>query len=164
MFTKGCTNLAIFQQHSMKRRHVGKRHDLVSDEMASLLSSETRALTDKATWAQVADVVRGAFDEARFNARCDDIAGMATQVIESEDVVKVVNVAATTLGIQEAEKKSVLKHLIQGGDLTKYGLFNAVTRTAEDLSDYDRATDLERMGGAIIELSAGDWRRIATAA
>lgn len=43
-------------------------------------------------------------------------------------------------------------------------MLNAFTRTAEDLADYDRATDFERIGGQIIELPANDWKRIAEAA
>ena len=38
---------------------------------------------------------------------------------------------------------------------------NAITRTSQDLDDYDRATDLERLGGQIIELEQKDWAVIA---
>jgi hypothetical protein len=38
---------------------------------------------------------------------------------------------------------------------------NAVTRTAEDAADYDRATELEAAGGRVIELPAADWRALA---
>jgi len=34
----------------------------------------------------------------------------------------------------------LLRHLIEGGDLSQYGLINAVTRTAEDAKFYDRAS------------------------
>jgi hypothetical protein len=40
-------------------------------------------------------------------------------------------------------------------------LANAVTRTAEDAADYDRATALEAAGGRVLELPAADWRAIA---
>jgi hypothetical protein len=76
----------------------------------------------------------------------------------------VVEVTATRFGLNETERKSVLDHLIRGGDLSQYGLHNAITRTAEDLDDYDRASDFERFGGQIIELPANEWRQIAEAA
>ena len=47
------------------------------------------------------------------------------------------------------------------GDLSVWGLANAVTRTAEDVADYDRATELEATGGRVIELPRADWRAIA---
>jgi hypothetical protein len=38
-------------------------------------------------------------------------------------------------------------HLIEGGDLTRYGLFNAITRTAEDLGRLrPGSTEFERIG------------------
>lgn len=162
VWTKACTNLAVFSQASMKRRHVGGRHE-ITENLVHLLSDETRKATDKAVWLQVRDVVKGAFEEAQFDARLDDLRGLAEQKIEG-DVVKVVDLAAKTLDIRELEKPSILRHLIEGGDLSRYGLFNAVTRTAEDLKDYDRATDFERMGGKLIELAPTEWKRIAEAA
>jgi len=41
---------------------------------------------------------------------------------------------------------------------------NAVTRTAEDLESYDRATEFETFGGAIVDLPRKEWQRIAIAA
>ena len=162
VWTRACTNLAIFAQRSMRKYHVGGKHEL-TDGLVSLLSEKTKRLSDAATWAQVTDVVKGAFDRARFDASVDELVGMEVQKIQG-DVVKAVDLAARHFDMQEGEKKSVLKHLIEGGDLSRYGLFNAITRTAEDLADYDRATDFERLGGKVIELAANDWKRIAEAA
>jgi hypothetical protein len=164
VWTRACTNLAVFADQGMKKRHLGARHDLSSvvDNIRELLSDETRRQTDKAIWMQVRDVVRGAFNEAAFEARVKKIADTASQPIEA-DVVKVVELTARKFEMNEGERSSVLKNLIEGGDLTRYGLYNAVTRTAEDLSSYDRASEFERMGGEIIDLSRSQWTEIATA-
>lgn len=162
VWTKLCTNMAIASSRSMKRYHVGGKAEL-AEGFAELLSDKTKRMTDAATWAQIADVVKAAFEAARFDALISDVKGMAEQVITG-DPSKVVELAAARLNISEAEKPSILRHLIQGGDLTRYGLFNAVTRSAQDLDDYDRATDFERLGGKIIELPKSDWQEIAQAA
>ena len=164
VFTKVCTNMAMIADGGMKRRHVGSRNALTDGEQVRhLLSDATKRATDKAIWMQVRDVVRGAFDEAKFKATTDKMAGLAQDKIEG-DVVKVVEFGSKQFGFTETEGKSVLKHLIEGGDLTRYGLFNAVTRTAQDLDSYDRATEFEAMGGKIIELPKNDWQRMAKAA
>lgn len=59
---------------------------------------------------------------------------------------------------------SILQHLIRGADLSRYGLHSAITRTAEDLPDYDDATAFEAAGGTIIDLPQAEWRQLATAA
>lgn len=164
IFTKVCTNMAMIADGGMKRRHVGSRNAITDGEaVRHLLSDATKRATDKAIWMQVRDVVRGAFDEARFGANTDKLAGLAADKIEG-DVVRVVEFGAKQFGFTEGEGKSVLKHLIEGGDLTRYGLFNAVTRTAQDIESYDRATEFEAMGGKIIELPRNDWARMAKAA
>ena len=93
----------------------------------------------------------------------DKLAETSEQKIEG-DPVKVIEVTAKKFGLNEGEKQSVLRHLIEGADLTRYGLFNAVTRAAEDLEDYDRATEFEALGGKIIELPKQDWKTISAAA
>jgi len=48
--------------------------------------------------------------------------------------------------------------------LNRFGLFNAVTRAAQDIESYDRATELERVGAQVIELERSEWRELALAA
>jgi hypothetical protein len=162
IWTRACTNMAIFAQKSLRKTHVGARLDL-GDGLQELLSDRTKRITDAAVWSQVQDVVRSAFDEARFKAMVAPVGEMAAKKITGNPV-KAIELMGKRLNLTEGERGSVLRHLIEGGDLSQYGVFNAVTRTAEDLADYDRATDFERLGGQLIELPANDWKHIAEAA
>lgn len=162
VFTKACTNLATFGDSSIRKYHVGGRHEL-GDNVYSVLSESTRKVTDQALWLQVRDVVSAAFQEARFKTLCDQMAIAGKDRIE-DDPVKVIELTAKKFGMNNSEQSSVLKHLIEGGDLTRYGLFNAVTRTAEDIDSYDRATEFERFGGQIIELPKAQWAELVVAA
>lgn len=163
MLTKACTNLAFFKQRSMKKYHVGGRFDLGAHGVQELLSDQTKRLTDAAVWSQVKDVVANCFDALRFEESLVAIKAMTEQKIEG-DPVKAIETTAKRFSFTDGERSSVLRHLIEGGDLTRYGIFNAVTRTAEDLGDYDRATEFERIGGEIVELTKSEWRVIAEAA
>lgn len=164
MLTRACTNLAFFQQSGMKRRHVGTRNVLGDgDSIAELLSDRTKKLTDAAIWSQVQDVVKGAFDAVRFDAQIARITETTTQRIEA-DPVKVVEFTARKFGFTEPEKTGVLRNLIEGADLSRYGLFNAITRAAQDLDSYDRASEFEHIGADVIDLPQSSWREIANAA
>ena len=79
-------------------------------------------------------------------------------------MVEVVRGAGRRLGLTDDEGKGVLRHLIEGGDLSRYGLYTAVTRQSQDVEDYDRATELERIGAQVIELPKSEWRELAMAA
>lgn len=162
IYTHLCTNLAVVAERSTRKYHVGQRLD-VGEDTYQLLSDDTRRLTDAALWAQVGDVVKAAFDQVQFDAVADRFGEAAEDKIEG-DAAKVVEITAKKFDMSQHEKSSVLQHLIMGGDLTRYGLHSAVTRTAEDLPDYDRASLFEELGGKIIELPKSEWRELARAA
>lgn len=152
IFRLVCRNGLILPT-ALRKHHVGRAGDgaIGGDaETAELFSDETRKLDDAAFWAKVCDVVDGALDEMRFNKNVDKM--NAAGEVELGNPVEVVEIAADKFELSETEKESVLEHLTRGGDLSRYGLLNAVTRTAEDAGSYDRAIELERLGGTILEL------------
>jgi len=71
-------------------------------------------------------------------------------------------VTARRFSLSADEGAGVLAHLIRGGDLTQWGLCSAITRHSQDLADYDRATELERIGGRLVELPRSDWMSLAS--
>lgn len=163
MFTHACKNMAIFRESSLRKYHVGARAEL-AEAVQVMLSDRTKRITDAAIWSQVGDVVRGAFNPALFKNRIDEqVAPMVAQKITGK-IEKVVEVTTKHLNLGDAGRQSILRNLIEGADLSRYGLFNAITRAAEEVEDYDEATRFERAGGAVIELAANDWKRIAEAA
>jgi hypothetical protein len=160
-----CLNAAISPDGTYKKYHLGKGlGDSAEDAVRALLTDETRRADDKALWLKVRDVVAGAFDEQRFNAQCDRLEAATQDKIALDAGVsleKVVERVVERFDISEATGGSILKHLIAGGDLSRYGVVQAVTRASQDVDDYDTATELERIGGNIIELARDDWKQIA---
>lgn len=162
VFDSFCSNLATFSARSMRKYHVGAKHELGEDVFAQL-SKETRELTDKALWAQVGEIVKLAFDRAAFDALANDIEGAKAQKIDG-DPVKVVELTRKRFSFSEEQGTGILKALIEGADLSRMGLYNAVTRASQAVGDYDEASRMERIGGQIIELPANDWRELSLAA
>lgn len=163
VWEEGCTNLMVIKERSHRKYHVGSKHELGGEEVYAMLSDQTKALTDKALWAQIGDMVGAAFDRARFDATVEKLKATADEKITS-DPVKVIEVVAKRFGMNDGERGSVLRHLIEGGDLSQYGLQWAVTRAANDLESYDRASEFERFGGQIVELGKGEFRELIKAA
>ena len=60
----------------------------------------------------------------------------------SGDPVMAVAVLANRHGLNDTERGGVLRHLIREGDLSGYGVVNAVTHYSQEVEDYDRATEL----------------------
>jgi hypothetical protein len=165
LYDKWCSNLASFGERSVRKTHLGSRNELApGEELYELLSDDTKRLTDQALWAQVRDTVRNIFNLTKFHELVDKVEATSADAIESDNIPKVVEVTAKKFGLGGAQKNSVLKHLIEGGELSRFGLYNAVTRASQDQDDYDEATRMEILGGKIIELAPREWATLAKAA
>ena len=161
VFTTWCTNLAVMAQAAMKKYHVGRAFS--SDANFEVLRDETRKATDAAFWMQVQDVTRAAFQEDIWQAAVASIGEAGKAPITSTALPKVVEVAAAQFKLTDGQANSVLTYLAAGGDLTRWGLCSAVTRTANDQKDYEQASSLERLGGEILDLPSSQWQAIAEA-
>lgn len=166
--TLACTNGMIVAS-SFGKAHLGRKQSNGNGDGADLgdafelWSDKTREISDAAFFAQVRDVVKGLFTEAVFKKNLAKLQEAAGREITGNPV-QAVEVLGVQLGLTQGERSSVLSHLIKGADLSQYGIANAVTRTAADAENYDRATELERAGGMIIELPRQNWDLIAVAA
>jgi hypothetical protein len=154
-----CTNGMVRDKEGLRAAHVGRRIDT---SIEGLLSDQTRRLEDEVVLRKVRDVIGHAFDRTAFRKFMDQLESTTKQSIDG-DVNASVEALGPTLGLTIGERQSVLRHLIEGGDLSRFGLMNAVTRTAEDVESYDRATELESAGFKLIELPARDWGAISNA-
>lgn len=156
-----CTNGMVINDARMSKTHLGQQHK-EGDGVYELLSDQTRILDDRAFLSKVSDIVRSACDQVQFDKHVQKMRE-ATEVKLEGSVEEAVTVLAKKTNLLEDERSNVLRHLIEGGDLSKWGLANAVTRTAQDVESYDRSHQLEELGGKIIDLNKTEWREIATA-
>ena len=154
LYTLWCKN-GMISGTSMKKYHVGAAQKY-NEEAETVFSEETRKKIHAALAGQIRDVVVNATDEADFRNRIDNLKAAKNESIENA-IPATLEVIRQKYGFTEDEKDTILKHLITGADLSKYGLANAITRTASDIEDYDRATEFERTGGKLIELSRAAW-------
>ncbi len=160
-----CTNGLVVPDASLRRQHVG-RHLSDLDAAERYFRQETISTDDAAFWMKVRDVLSGMLSESAFPSYLGKVRDAAEQRIEA-DAFAVVEVTAKRYRLSETEKRSVLAHFLSGhngqSELTRYGLIQAVTRTSQDVESYDRASELEQLGGQILELAPSQWRTIAEA-
>lgn len=157
-----CLNGMVVADEKWRKTHLGGRHDM-GDDLYAMLTDETRALDDKATLMKVRDLVAAALDQATFDNRIDRMREAAGEKIKG-DPIKAVEVLARKFTFTKGETSDVMRNLIEGADLSRWGIANAVTRVANEHGDYDRATEFEAAGGKILDLSPREWHEVAEAA
>ncbi len=141
-----------------RRNHVGRTHfaelhfqlnapsHSVLDDQAFLqtLQSSVRATADTDRFQQVVEMMRSA-REARINT--SDISGVIRQTGKG-------------FGITESEQTGVMQRLMENGEMSQYGLANAVSQHSLDVESYDRATELEGIGFSIMSMPQRQWNQI----
>ena len=156
-----CTNGMIAPESvaQVSRTHRGARHDILGE----MMSHKTLDAQDRAFWLEVADVTQATMDPAQFAALVDRMRRSADRTLE-RDPIEAIERLGSQFKLTESERGGVLGHLVRGGDLSAYGVLNAITRFAQDVESYQRSTELDHIGGQILDMPTSTWRRIAYAA
>ena len=143
-----CKNGMICKDYAHKKYHTGRQVE-DTDNAYELYSDATLAADDKAYFLKVQDIVSVAVDESKFLLTVDKMR-LAREDATGENPIQTVELLGDKYLLTKNERASILRHFALNHDFSRYGLVNAVTRSAQDNPDYNRATDLERLGGIIL--------------
>ena len=153
-----CSNGMVVNDAQTRRNHVGRVNE--ASENYQLYSEKTLEADDKAFAMKIQDTVRAVVDEVRFTRVVNMMREAKDAPMNTAAVPGIVKLVSKDFHITDDESSGVLQRLIEGNDLTLYGLSNAVTRHSQDVKDYDRATTLEGIGYNILSMPARQWSRI----
>lgn len=159
VYRLACLNGMILPDNKFRANHTGAR----LDDNEALWRDDTRAAEDKAILLKVRDMVASAMDPEQFAVTLEKMKGTTEQKLKG-DPVKAIEVLGQKIGATQDERASILRSLIEGGDLSRWGVINAVTHQAHTASDYDRSIEFEKAGAAILDLPSSEWSVIAEAA
>ena len=152
-----CRNGMVSQVGGMRRFHIGREQE---DEAYAIYRDDTLEADDAAFFLKVRDAIDAALDDAKFSVWIDQMRDAAGSE-RMQNPVEATQLLARTGKFTEVEGQSILRHLVEGGDLSRWGLANAVTRSAQDAADFDRRVEMEQAGGAIVEMGTDEWARLA---
>lgn len=158
VYTLACTNGMVVNGMGERKTHVGRAAKAVEDSFM-LYTDETMEAEDRAFMLKLRDTTLAAIEEARFAQIVGKLEGAAGAKITGR-VQDVVELTGRTYALNQPEQDNVLNYLIQGGDLSLYGLSNAITRASQDVDSYDRATALEGIGWQVVTMEPAQWREI----
>lgn len=148
-----CMNGATHDEYGTRKVHKGKALE-VSETSYELFTDETLELSDKAFIMQIRDLVRSTLKGVWLDNIVKQM--REAQGIVVEDPKKAVQELSKRFLFSEQEQELTLEHFFKDmtfNGQTQYGLFNAVTRMAQDVESYERATELEEIGGQILTLA-----------
>lgn len=153
-----CTNGMVCNDFGERRTHVGRQAKGLEDSF-NIYSDETLEAEDKAFMLALRDTTMAAIEEARFAQIVGRLQEATTAKITGR-VQDVIELTGKAYDLNQQEQDSILNYLIAGGDLSLYGLSNAITRASQDVDSYDRATSLEGIGWQVATMEPARWKEI----
>lgn len=164
LYTLACMNGMITGKDvtpGIERRHLGARQN-----EGILYHEDTIRANQEAFALEARDTLNALLDEGNFQKTLELLRETTERKMAPKaDPSKVVIELGKEVGFTQTEGSSIMQHLIMGGDLSQYGLANAVTRYAQDEEvSYDRSTELEVIGGKVVNLTGRKLERILEAA
>ena len=158
IFRLVCDNGLILSDNAFRAAHIGRRIGN-ANKIIHMLSDEAIRAEDDAILLAIRDVMKSAIDEVVFSEAVQNMRDSKKDLM-SGDIPKTISLLASKFALSDGEGNGILRHLIAGGDVSRYGLLNAVTRYSQDVDNYDRATDLELVGGKLLDLDRSQWNSL----
>ena len=169
--TRPCSNMVVWArvalerysyEHRLRRRHLGPDLRLDSDEHVRQLPSDSVPdAGEQVFWELFQERVERGMDPESFNTFVNTLReSRAFRISSREQAERVVEALRRRKSFTQDEAKGIRHYLFEDGDLSRFGLSNAITRFSQDVESYDRASFFERVGGEIIAMTDSQWRSL----
>lgn len=155
IFRLQCKNGLTMRDMTLARTHVGPR---IEDD--AHLSDEARQADDEALWLIARDTVKSMLTEVRF----EEIVSTLAETIHGDRIeapAAATEELSNRFGFTEEEREAILRNLTTDGDLSQWGMLNAVTATAKEAEGFDRQAEMESIGWDIAQMGRSEWSKIA---
>ncbi|MEU3855535.1 DUF932 domain-containing protein [Streptomyces sp. NPDC029554] len=134
-----CRNGMTMAKDVMRAVHLGGKQD----EGVVSWSGQTQRKTLELITSKTADAVRTFLSREYVEAKVREMEGAAGRPLA--DPTKTIEHVTKTLSIGAEAKETILAHFIRGGQITAGGVMQAITSTAQTLTDADQAAALEAL-------------------
>jgi hypothetical protein len=152
-----CLNGLIVKDLRLSRAHLGRTSE--SDDKFAIYTDETLRLEDRAYVGKIIDTIRAFSDRSKFDQIVNTMREAANRPIQRPEAT--MTMTAIKLGLGEEEKAGIFDRLITDKDFSQWGLVNAITRYSQDVFSYERANELEELGGTMLNLDSAAWHNLS---
>ncbi len=154
-----CSN-GMISKVALRKYHVGSVLES-DDAITEIITDKTKELKIQSIISEIGDVIDYSLDDKFFQENIDNLKAAKDRKINAKQIEPSVKEVSSRFAFVKHEAEELLHRLIEGQDLSQYGMANAITSMANDVGNYDRAVDYERVGGAVAFMDDKEWSTIA---
>lgn len=136
-----CYNLATVDQ-VVGRAHIGSRMP------EGVFQPDTIATDNKVIFMKIRDSLRAAFNQEQFAKIVAKI--RTSQEEQIEDPTSAMKNVVRDERMTDEQRESILEYFLRDYDQTRYGLAQAISRSAQDTDNADNAESLEDCAGRVM--------------
>tara|TARA_R110002020_G_scaffold353089_5_gene566093 strand:+ start:1486 stop:2526 length:1041 start_codon:yes stop_codon:yes gene_type:complete len=129
-----------------RKYHIGKKISDISYELPEELIS------------QLAGMILDLQNQTNFSKTINGLKNATIMKIQKMDYVRLQN----DWNITQVESDAIKENLEAEGDMSKYGLIQAITATAKKINNIQRNIHLERVGGKLLSMPMQQWSELAS--
>lgn len=135
----------------LRRNHVGAKLDMTSEATYEMFKDDTIQAELSSLRLRLRDVIAGALGAEAFEKHVGQLKQAAG--VRIEQPAEAVRNVTKRLELPESWVDKMLGNMVEEGNLTQWGLVNAITWAAQQEEDRDRQFDYEVVGGKVMEMS-----------
>jgi hypothetical protein len=158
---KMCNNGMTMPDFGLSKVHRGKKETTIG-ELQINYANDTLLARRAALTGELRDTLKQMCTMDTLAKVKAQIEGVSS--VELADPMGSIKMLGSSYELTEAETKLVEQEFVKGGDITRWGLVQALTAASAKVDSYDRASELEQLGGKIITLPATEWQVLDKAA
>ena len=152
--------IIIIFDYGIKTKHIGSS---IEEDGNVTYGNDTIETDQKAIMLKLRDTIRSVCSEENRNKVLEKI-NESSDTTSTKNPLKAVEKTAKLFSLTEKETEDTTLSFVKRGDYSKWGMVNAVTEIANTHKNYDRASELEGLGGRILTMGKSQWQEIALAA
>ena len=161
VFRQVCSNGLVITEYAQRKFHVGGKNN---SDAGVVWQSDTQRARNETTILEMRDLMLTAMSDDFLDKIAARAQGAADQQIKGTQVVNAITNVTERFRLTQDERSNVESTFFEGGDLSLWGLVNAITRTAQDVPSYDRSVELQGIGGNLLALPKHEVGMLLTAA
>ena len=142
IFNSVSKNALIFKDCLHKTNHIGRQ-----------FKSSSSAYEIPAVFAKLQNDIQAAISDNETFETIVQLLKQSKQIPLQKDIVKSVESLANDFALSPNERGDILRQLLISEDHSRYGLINAISAASKISNSYERATELEHIGGELLTLS-----------
>jgi hypothetical protein len=140
-----CSN-GLISDKILRQVHAGRKNDVGIIDW----SDETLMHEDLALFGKITDMIKFTFDPEIFKSWIGSINKVSSTKLEKPTVA--LDNVIKNFNIPEKKKEDLLNQMF-AEDNSQWGLAMAITRCAQDESDYERQIEYEHIGAKVLEMT-----------